>query len=238
MSVLWCRSVPACLNATDCLKKRRQQFQRRAVNYVNKEEEIMRLQQLTVAKIKEVQATGKKFSKDCDQDEVDLHVLENKDAAKREESCCLESAVLELKKEIAVETEGQQHLRVTKSKAETDKEKSRKELVKTHEVFLKAVAYYKKKLHIRLRFEESRLIILHFLKILTPGCDMCSLKLSHTDGKWSLLETDPVLPCGKDLANKLETTQDTQGFISHVRKLFMQLPGKKKVSKKSRVCSS
>jgi hypothetical protein len=66
-----------------------------------------------------------------------------------------------------------------------DKEKSRKELVKTHEVFLKAVAYYKKKLHIRLRFEESRLIILHFLKILTPGCDMCSLKLSHTDGKWS-----------------------------------------------------
>jgi hypothetical protein len=49
----------------------------------------------------------------------------------------------------------------------------------------------------------------------------------------AVLETDPVLPCGKDLANKLETTQDTQGFISHVRKLFMQLPGKKKVSKKS-----
>jgi hypothetical protein len=66
-----------------------------------------------------------------------------------------------------------------------DKEKSQKELVKTHEVFLKAMAYYKKKLHIRLRFEEDRLILLHFLNVLTPDRNMCSVKLSHTDGKWS-----------------------------------------------------
>ena len=66
-----------------------------------------------------------------------------------------------------------------------DKEKSQKELVKTHEVFLKAMAYYKKKLHIRLRFEKGRLILLHFLNIRTPECNVCSLRLSHTDGKWS-----------------------------------------------------
>jgi hypothetical protein len=56
---------------------------------------------------------------DCNQGEVDLHVLNNEEAAKREELCCLESRVLELKKEISLKTEGQQHLRVTKSKAET-----------------------------------------------------------------------------------------------------------------------
>jgi membrane-bound metal-dependent hydrolase YbcI (DUF457 family) len=51
---------------------------------------------------------------------------------------------------------------------------------------------------------------------------------------------EPVLPFEKALANKLETTQDTQGFISHVRKLFIQMSGSKKqrttakkVSKKS-----
>jgi hypothetical protein len=51
---------------------------------------------------------------------------------------------------------------------------------------------------------------------------------------------EPVLPCEKNLAEKLETTQDMQGFISHVRKLFIQMSGKKmkhatikKVSKKS-----
>jgi hypothetical protein len=51
---------------------------------------------------------------------------------------------------------------------------------------------------------------------------------------------EPVLPCEKDLAEKLETTQDTQGFISHVRKLFIKMSGRKmkhatdkKVSKKS-----
>jgi hypothetical protein len=66
-----------------------------------------------------------------------------------------------------------------------DKEKSQKELVKKHEVFLKAMAYYKKKLHVRLRFEEDRLILLHFLNVLTPDRNMCSVTLSHTDGKWS-----------------------------------------------------
>jgi len=54
----------------------------------------------------------------------------------------------------------------------------------------------------------------------------------------AVLGTDPVLPTEKDLANKLETTQDIQGFISCVRKLFVQLSGKKKSSRKSRTCSS
>jgi len=54
----------------------------------------------------------------------------------------------------------------------------------------------------------------------------------------AVLGTDPVLPSEKDLANKLETTQDIQGFISCVRKLFIQLSGKKKFSTKSRMCSS
>jgi hypothetical protein len=49
----------------------------------------------------------------------------------------------------------------------------------------------------------------------------------------AVLGTDPVLPSEKDLANKLETTQDTQGFISCIRKLLMQLSEKKKISKKS-----
>ena len=66
----------------------------------------------------------------------------------------------------------------------TDKEKFQKELMKRHEAFLKAMAYYKKKLHIRLRFDEGRLI-LHFLNIVTPEGNVCSLKLRHTDSKWS-----------------------------------------------------
>jgi hypothetical protein len=48
MPVLWCRSDPARLNATDGFKKRWQQLERRAVGCINREEEIMRLQQLTV----------------------------------------------------------------------------------------------------------------------------------------------------------------------------------------------
>jgi hypothetical protein len=75
----------------------------------------------------------------------------------------------------------------------TDKEKFQKELMKTHEVFLKAMAYYKKKLHIRLRFEEGRLILLHFLNILTPEGEVCSVKLNHTDGKWSCKYYFPML---------------------------------------------
>ena len=67
----------------------------------------------------------------------------------------------------------------------TGKEQFQKELTKKHEVFLKAMAYYKKKLHIRLRFEEGRLILLHFLNILTPEGNMCAVKLSHTNDKWS-----------------------------------------------------
>jgi len=237
MSVLRNRSDTAWLNDQDGLKKRRQQFERCSVNYANEGEEITRIQKLTVDKIKELQATSKKLSKDCNQIKLDMHVLKNENAAKREEVRCLESGVLELKKDIAVESEGQQQLRVTKIQAEADKEKFQKELMKRHEAFLKAMAYYKKKLHIRLRFEEGRLI-LHFLNIVTPEGNVCSLKLRHTDSKWSLLGTDPVLPSEKDLANKLETTQDIQGFISCVRKLFMQLSGKKKLSKKSRMCSS
>ena len=47
-----------------------------------------------------------------------MHVLKNENAAKTEEVRCLESGVLELKKDIAVESEGQQQLRVTKIQAE------------------------------------------------------------------------------------------------------------------------
>jgi hypothetical protein len=47
-----------------------------------------------------------------------MHVLKNENTAKTEEVRCLESRVLELKKDIAVETEDQQQLRVTKIKAE------------------------------------------------------------------------------------------------------------------------
>ena len=54
----------------------------------------------------------------------------------------------------------------------------------------------------------------------------------------AVLGTDPALPSEKDLANKLETTQDIQGFVSCVRKLFIKLSGKKKFSRKSRMCSS
>jgi hypothetical protein len=67
----------------------------------------------------------------------------------------------------------------------SEKEKFQKELVKMHEVFLKAIAYYKKKLNIRLRFDENEVILVHFLNISAPGCQMCSLKLSHADGRWS-----------------------------------------------------
>jgi hypothetical protein len=47
-----------------------------------------------------------------------MHVLKNENAAKTEEVRCLESRALELKKDIAVETEDQQQLHVTKIKAE------------------------------------------------------------------------------------------------------------------------
>lgn len=238
MSLLRYRSYTAWLNDQNGLKKRKQQFERCSVNYANEGEEITRIQKLTVAKTEELQATSRKLSKDCNQIKLDMHVLKNENAAKTEEVRCLESRVLELKKDIAVETQEQQQLRVTKKKAETDKEEFQKELMKKHEVFLKAMAYYKKKLHLRLRFEEGRLILLHFLNVLTPEGNMCCVKLSHTDGRWSLLGTDPVLPSEKDLANKLETTQDIQGFVSCIRKLFIQLSGKKKFSSKSRMCNS
>lgn len=42
-----------------------------------------------------------------------------------------------------------------------------------------------------------------------------------------VLGMEPVLPCEKELANKLETTQDIQGFISHVRQLFIKMSGSK-----------
>jgi hypothetical protein len=49
---------------------------------------------------------------------LDIHVLKNESAAKTEELRCLESRVLELKKDNAVLTEDQQQLRVTKIKME------------------------------------------------------------------------------------------------------------------------
>lgn len=47
-----------------------------------------------------------------------MHVLKNENATKTEEVRCLESRVLELKKDIAVESEHQQQLCVTKIQAE------------------------------------------------------------------------------------------------------------------------
>jgi len=47
-----------------------------------------------------------------------MHILKNENPAKTEEVRCLESRVLEMKKDIAVETEDQQQLRVAKIKAE------------------------------------------------------------------------------------------------------------------------
>lgn len=190
-------------------------------------EEVIRMQQLTIAKIKELQVTSKMLSEECNKVEVNIYTLKSKELANKEEIPSLESTVLELRKEIAIETEGQQDLLVKKSKAEADKEKFQKELVKMNEVFLKAIAYYKKKLSVRLRFDENEVVLVHFLNISAPGCQMCSLKLSHDDGKWGLLEMEPLLPCEKDLAEKLETTQDPQGFISRVRKLFIQMSDRK-----------
>jgi hypothetical protein len=46
------------------------------------------------------------------------------------------------------------------------------------------MAYYKRKLRIRLRFDENGLILVHFLNISTPGCEMCCLKVSHDGSKW------------------------------------------------------
>lgn len=50
---------------------------------------------------------------------MDIHTLENRELANKEEIKCLESTFLELKKRIAVETEGQQHLLIKKNQAET-----------------------------------------------------------------------------------------------------------------------
>jgi hypothetical protein len=47
-----------------------------------------------------------------------MHVLKNENAAKTEEVRCLESRVLELKKDIAVESEDQPQLHVIKFQAE------------------------------------------------------------------------------------------------------------------------
>jgi hypothetical protein len=50
---------------------------------------------------------------------VDIHTKKNRELANKEEVCCLESTILELKKKISVETDCQQHLLVKKSEAET-----------------------------------------------------------------------------------------------------------------------
>jgi len=51
MSVLKYRSDTAWLNDQNGLKKRRQQLERCSVNYTNEEEEITRLQNLTVGEL-------------------------------------------------------------------------------------------------------------------------------------------------------------------------------------------
>jgi hypothetical protein len=51
MCVLRFRGDTAWLSGKDGLKKRRQQFERYAVNYVNEGEEITRIQNLTVGEL-------------------------------------------------------------------------------------------------------------------------------------------------------------------------------------------
>jgi hypothetical protein len=70
------------------------------------------------AKIKESQATSKMLSQECSEVEVNICILKSKELVNKEEIPSLESAILEFKKEIAIETEGHQDLLVKKSKAE------------------------------------------------------------------------------------------------------------------------
>lgn len=58
------------------------------------------------------------LSQECNKVEVNIYTLKSKELANKEEIPSLESTILELRKEIAVETEGQQDLLVKKSKAE------------------------------------------------------------------------------------------------------------------------
>jgi hypothetical protein len=58
------------------------------------------------------------LSEDCNKVEVNIYTLKSKELANKEEIPSLESTLLELRKEIAIETEGQQDLLVKKSKAE------------------------------------------------------------------------------------------------------------------------
>jgi hypothetical protein len=58
------------------------------------------------------------LSQECNKLEVITCTLKSKELVKKEEIPSLESTILELRNEIAIETEGQQDLLVKKSKAE------------------------------------------------------------------------------------------------------------------------
>jgi hypothetical protein len=58
------------------------------------------------------------LSEECNKVEVNIYTLKSKELANKEEITTLESKVFELRKEITIETEGQQDLLVKKSKAE------------------------------------------------------------------------------------------------------------------------
>lgn len=70
------------------------------------------------AKLKELQAIRNNLSEECNNMEVDIHAMKNSELANKGERNSLESTILELKKEIAVKTEVQQHLLLKKRKAE------------------------------------------------------------------------------------------------------------------------
>lgn len=58
------------------------------------------------------------LSQECNKVEVNICTLKSKELVNKEEIPSLESTILELRKEIAIETEGQQDLLVKKIKAE------------------------------------------------------------------------------------------------------------------------
>lgn len=58
------------------------------------------------------------LSQECNKVEVNIYTLKSKELANKEKIPSLESTILELRKEIAGETEGQQDLLVKKSKAQ------------------------------------------------------------------------------------------------------------------------
>ncbi|XP_069700450.1 uncharacterized protein [Periplaneta americana] len=231
------------LRSSDDIKQERlKQHERFVLNKkIYAEEMAGELKLLIALDQKKVQPTTLK--QEFTEAEVNISTLKKRELGIVEDIKFLESDILCSKKKIAVANEEEQQLLARKKKAETEKENFEKDVVKMHDTFVKALAYYKKKLNIRLRFKENEQLIVHFLDIPAHGDDLCSVTVAKENDKWKLIETNPALPCEKKLARQLETTEDTQGLLHHVRTLFVQLSSReaedgqhkigKKISKKS-----